>query len=354
MKTLRILLIGFFVSLAFARPGFTETSLQQRGAMLYAQHCASCHGDTGKGGTGVPLSNTSFQQQVSDRFLFNTIKYGRPGRVMPAFSQLDKQDIQAIVKHVRTFSSARPPKLSMAKITGDISNGKELFHKHCASCHGTDGKGGKGTGVTFSRPRDLPIIAPALNNIGFLKSASDQMIKDTLMQGRDNTPMVSFLKQGLSEKDINDLVAYVRNFERYQQNYDHEKYKNEPLMIESESPYDLQTTIDNIKRAAVGKNFRLIRVQNLNAGLVEESKENTSQVIIYFCNFQMLNEALAIDPRVGMFLPCRITVVEQAGVVKVMAINPKRLSYLFNNDELNRLCGGMHDTYLEIIEEANL
>ena len=54
------------------------------GAQLFSQHCASCHGSDGKGGTGVPLSNKSFQQQVSDYFLFNTIKYGRPGRVMPA------------------------------------------------------------------------------------------------------------------------------------------------------------------------------------------------------------------------------------------------------------------------------
>lgn len=324
------------------------------GAQLFSQHCASCHGSDGKGGTGVPLSNKSFQQQVSDHFLFNTIKYGRPGRVMPAFGRLAEKDIHAIVTHVRTFTDAKPPKVNHQTIKGDIAHGKELFHNHCASCHGADGKGGKGTGVTFSRPRDLPIIAPALNNFGFLKSATDQMIKTTLMQGREDTPMPSFSKQGLKEKDINDLVAYIRNFERYQENYDFNKFKSEPLMIESDSPYDLQTTIDNIKRSAAGKNFRIIRVQELDNGLVEEGKENKSQMVIYFCNFQLLNEALAIDTRVGLFLPCRITVVETAGKVKVMAINPKRLSYLFNNDELDKLCIQMYDTYVEMIEEANL
>ena len=45
--------------------------------------------------------------------------------------------------------------------------------------------GGKGTGVTFSRKRDLPVIAPALNNVGFLASASDNMIKDTIMLVQD-------------------------------------------------------------------------------------------------------------------------------------------------------------------------
>lgn len=346
------LLIGA-VLLTHAAGSYADKS-QTLGAGLYSQHCASCHGTYGKGGTGVPLANNSFQHQVSDRFLFNTIRFGRPGRVMPGFSQLSDAEVLAIVTHIRGFSKVTPMKPDLGKIKGDISHGKELFHQHCASCHGNDGKGGKGTGLTFSRPRDLPIIAPALNNIGFLKSASDQMIKATLMEGREGTPMISFLKQGLSEKDINNLVAYIRNFERYQEKYDHDKFKNEPLMIESESPYDITTTIDNIKRAAIGKNFRIIRIQALDSGLAAEGKENKSQMIVYFCNFQMLNQALAIDSRVGMFLPCRITVVEEKGVVKVLAINPKRLSYLFNNDELDKLCGAMHDTYVEIIEEANL
>lgn len=166
--------------------------------------------------------------------------------------------------------------------------------------------------------------------------------------------MPSFTKQGLKNKDIDDLVAYIRNFERYQESVDVDKYKSEPLMIESESPYDLATTIGNIKRSAIGKNFRIIRVQELDNGLVAEGKENKAQAIIYFCNFQSLNEALAIDTRVGLFLPCRITVVETAGKVRVMSINPKRLSYLFNNDELDKLCTQMHDSYVEIIEEANL
>ena len=273
---------------------------------------------------------------------------------MPAFTRLTEKDINDIVSHVRTFTNAKLPKVNHQPVSGNIAHGKKLFHIHCASCHDADGKGSKGTGVTFSRPRDLPILAPALNNSGFLKSATDQMIKTTLVQGREGTPMPSFSKQGLKEQDINDLVAYVRNFERYQENYDLDKYKSEPLMIESESPYDLQTTIDNIKCSAIGKNFRIIHVQELDQGLVAEGKENKSQMVIYFCNFQALNEALAIDTRVGLFLPCRITVVETAGKVKVMAINPKRLSYLFNNDELDKLCTQMYNTYVEMIEEANL
>ncbi|MDH5360553.1 MAG: DUF302 domain-containing protein, partial [Gammaproteobacteria bacterium] len=83
-------------------------------------------------------------------------------------------------------------------------------------------------------------------------------------------------------------------------------------------------------------------------------EENKSQKIIYFCNFNLINGALVVDPRVGLFMPCRVTVVEQEGVVKVMSINPKYLSPLFNNSSLNNSCIEMYKTYEEILEEATL
>jgi len=38
----------------------------------------------------------------------------------------------------------------------------------------------------------------------------------------------------------------------------------------------------------------------------------------------------------------------------VMSINPKRLSHLFNNAELDRACDEMYKLYEEILEEATL
>ena len=76
--------------------------------------------------------------------------------------------------------------------------------------------------------------------------------------------------------------------------------------------------------------------------------------MLHFCNFGFLFKALALDPRVGMFLPCRVTIVEKDGKVSVMAINPLRLSRLFNNDELDEACKHMHEVYVNILEDAVL
>ena len=331
---------------------FASTSLHAKpnGEQLYSNHCSACHGADGNGGVGVPLSLPDFQYGVTNDYLKKTIRLGRPGRIMPAFTTLSNKEVKAIVKHIRSWAPGKPFKYSNKKIKGDIKHGKEIYAESCAACHGVNGQGGKGTGVTFSRPRDLPVIAPALNNSGFLAAAPDIMIKTVLMNGREGTPMVSFLKQGLSEKDIDDVVSYVRTFEKTKKI----KKSNEKLAahISYESPNSLEDTIANVKKAAIGKNFRIIREQYLNEGLVKPDKENKKQKIVYFCNFDFLNRALAIDPRVGLFLPCRLTITEENGNVTVSTINPLYMSSFFNNEELDKLCREMHQVYTDMVEES--
>jgi cytochrome c oxidase cbb3-type subunit 3 len=324
------------------------------GADLYAQNCAACHGDQGSGGIGVPLALASVRGLVSDDYLRKTIRNGRPGRVMPAFAALSDAEVDAIVEHLRSWGTAPPPRYSAAASGGDIAKGRQLFAAHCASCHGANGEGGKGTGVTLSRPRDLPIMPPALHNPGFLASASDQMIKTILMNGVKGTPMVSFIEKGLSETQIDDIVAFVRNFQSEPLSGSATVLAADQPVIVMESPYDLPTTVARVKQAIGGNNFVFIREQKLDGGLVPSGQEDPRRHIVYFCNFGLLSEALRTDPRVGLFLPCRITVVEQGGKVSMMAANPKRLSRLFNNSELNRMCDEMTRMYRTIMDDATL
>jgi cytochrome c oxidase cbb3-type subunit 3 len=53
-------------------------------------------------------------------------------------------------------------------------------------------------------------------------------------------------------------------------------------------------------------------------------------------------------------MPCRITVIEEGGKVHMMAINPRYLSRVYNNAELDQSCTEMFNVYAEIMEEASL
>ncbi len=324
-----------------------------RGDILYEKNCGTCHGLDGSGGVGVPLSLPSFQASVDDHFLFQTIRHGRPGRVMPAYMDLSDAQVNAIVKHIRSLAPGiKPIEFNNQKvIKGNLAKGKQLYAENCGQCHGANGEGGHGTGVTFSRPRDLPIIAPALNNSGFLTAASDEMIRYTITHGRRGTPMQAFGRKGQNEAEINDIVAYIRSFEKARH---WSPIAVDEATISMESEYDLNETIENLKRAAIGKNFKIIRVQNLEDGMFPKEEQDKRSVIVYFCNFDFVNRSINIDPRVGLFLPCRVTVTERDGLVTLNAINPRYLSRFFNNSELDEACTEMYDIYIEIMEEAIL
>ncbi|MDH5611392.1 MAG: c-type cytochrome [Gammaproteobacteria bacterium] len=341
-----------FIGLFFLLIASGVANAAPDGKALFNKYCSVCHGTEGKGGVGVPLSLPSFINSVSDEYLKRTIRLGRPGRIMPAFPKLSEAQVNAIASHVRSWTNVPAVKFDPTPVTGNKEHGKEIFLTRCALCHGADGKGGKGTGVTFSRKRDLPIIAPALNNSGFLASASDTMIKNTLIHGREGTPMVSLLESGLTENDIDDVVAYVRSFQQIEKAEAQEEHYDAAIVVDS--PYSLEETVENLKQAIENQNFKLIRTDYLEHGFVEEGKENKQQVVVHFCNFNFLFEALSIDPRVGMFLPCRVTVIEREGKVQMMTINPMRLSKLFNNDALNEACKTMTETYQSILEDASL
>lgn len=352
VATLRLKLI--FLTLILCAISFNGVSHADTGEQLFSDNCAACHGVGGKGGVGVPLALPDFIDNVDDEYLRISIRLGRPGRVMPTFSSMKKDQINSIVRYMRSWTGKPAPVYSRRPIKADVVRGKQLYQQRCVTCHGIGGGGGKGTGVTFSRPRDLPILAPALNNSGFLAAASDEMIRKTLVEGRKGTPMVSFPKQGLSHVDINNIVAYVRSFEKQKKSDTHAKFAAEPPFLVRESRYSVEQTVDNLKDAIQSANMRLIRTQYLEQGLYPPKKINKKQVIVYSCGFNFLNEALKVDPRVGLFLPCRVTVVEHKGQVLVMSVNPKRLSVVFNNTELERLCDQMYNTYVDILEEATL
>ena len=94
-----------------ANPVKADAESLQTGKELYAKHCASCHGKTGKGdGTKAAQLETEMQdftkddvQKQSDGTLFYKILEGRDE--MPTFKKKipDESDIWSLVNYVRTL-----------------------------------------------------------------------------------------------------------------------------------------------------------------------------------------------------------------------------------------------------------
>jgi mono/diheme cytochrome c family protein len=83
-----------------------------RGAALYAESCASCHGVQGEGAEGPALQNRVLLDSASDTYLVETTARGRRGTSMPSFRigspvhrSLTADEIEAVVSFLRTWES---------------------------------------------------------------------------------------------------------------------------------------------------------------------------------------------------------------------------------------------------------
>jgi cytochrome c oxidase cbb3-type subunit 3 len=128
---------------------------------------------------------------------------------------------------------------------------------------------------------------------------------------------------------------------------------NSPLLI-FESPYSFSDTVAQVKKAITANNFEFIRKQNIAQTTGSKDKSNVREVTLFFCNFSKLDAALKVDKRIGIFLPCRISIVENNGQVQIISVNPKALNSLFKNQNLETLCNELNQSYIAILEEASL
>lgn len=86
----------------------------ERGAALFATHCASCHGANGKNGKYGALANAELLASASDGFLATTIEHGRAGTPMQAFgTKLTTEQVDDVVTLLRSWQQApeEPPPL---------------------------------------------------------------------------------------------------------------------------------------------------------------------------------------------------------------------------------------------------
>jgi cytochrome c oxidase cbb3-type subunit 3 len=119
-----------------------------KGAPLYKQNCAGCHGETARGAQGPNLiRSVVVLHDEKDDQIGPVIKSGRPQAGMPPFAQLSGAEIHSISQFLKmqvelaanrgtygqTYGDLRN------KVTGDPQRGEAFFKANCTACHSATG-----------------------------------------------------------------------------------------------------------------------------------------------------------------------------------------------------------------------
>lgn len=97
-------------------------------------------------------------------------------------------------------SIAAPSKLESK--SADVAKGEKVFLRHCAGCHGSEGKG---DGYLLLGPEPANLTRPTT------KKKSDVMLLQTIHEGKPNMPS---WKSRLSEEDSRAVLAYIRTLKK--------------------------------------------------------------------------------------------------------------------------------------------
>jgi putative heme-binding domain-containing protein len=153
-----VLMVGLAVmpaAMSATRPQTAAADIQA-GQKLFVTACRVCHGEEGVGNRAPSLRGDRFTAD----FVSRTVKYGRPGTLMPKFeSSLKEAEINQVGKYV---ASLQERSAEWAALQGNAEAGRNLFFDQsskdsCYVCHTFKGQGVKvGPDLTTRLARRSP------------------------------------------------------------------------------------------------------------------------------------------------------------------------------------------------------
>lgn len=195
---------------------------------IYQNLCLRCHGDKGDGHGTIAtyldpyprdFTNSGFMNSKTQERFVNSIKNGVPGTSMPAWGKVlnDQQVVgildyinQNFTKEARTEVKVRdvPEQNPVGDSAESTARGEAIYLQRCTGCHGrkADGKGANSLDI-LPRPRNLL-------NAGFINTASDRRLFESILYGVQGTAMPPWIDYGLSKNDVGDLVNYLRSLNK--------------------------------------------------------------------------------------------------------------------------------------------
>ena len=124
-------------------------------------------------------------------------------------------------------------------------------------------------------------------------------------------------------------------------------------MFEISSEKALDQVCHDLEKAVGDHKFGVMTIHNLKETMKKKGVEFDRECRIFeVCNPQQAKRVLEKNMQVSTALPCRISVYDEGGKVKLATIKPTALISQFNAPELQSVAKEVEDTLVQIMREA--
>jgi mono/diheme cytochrome c family protein len=128
--------------------------------------------------------------QTHENAIYGTLMSGVEDTAMGSFRAFDARTLRDVIGAVQTLARTGGARRDWRPRRGDHDRGRELFARHCATCHAGEDR-----------------RAPAIQDPRFLDVASDSFLTASIVRRHDRR--TDQLRR--SPDEVSDLVAYLRS-----------------------------------------------------------------------------------------------------------------------------------------------
>jgi uncharacterized protein (DUF302 family) len=126
------------------------------------------------------------------------------------------------------------------------------------------------------------------------------------------------------------------------------------MLYITETTKDFETAVRDLQEAVKRHNYGVLHIHDLQKTLKEKGIDFPNRIrILEVCNPQRASRVLTAHMQVNLALPCRISVFEEGGKVKIGMIKPTFLLSVFPGwEKIKREAEEVEQDTIRIIEDA--
>ena len=126
------------------------------------------------------------------------------------------------------------------------------------------------------------------------------------------------------------------------------------MLYTVESGKHLDTVCEDLQEAVTKRKFGVLTVHDLKETMAKKGVDFDHECRIYeVCNPHQAKRVLEQHMEVSTALPCRISVYEEGGKVKLSTIKPTMMLEMFGAEELKSVAEEVEQVMVESMDEAS-